>query len=399
MILNKKIFQKVHLLLVLIGLSCGSAFYVFYPYTKPAILLPLISLPLLILSIKIKVRMVGILLIGFILLAFVYNFSFKNEDNIIDLYYISILFFVYTSANIAAKITYRRSHFLFFILFFIFTVLVFLYAYEVNSGVQIVNKPYDILGVYSTVFNNPNDMSAYLTSFLALALFLTKRKYKSISITVSVYIMVVLLIFFLGSRLSFLSAMLLAPLYLLLSKKNIYIGVVFLVNIFIFNIVNWEYFLYMLTNVDIDFISRSASRMLLFLYQFDEDKSATYRLDSYYYVIENFGNTLLGAGTKNYEDFYSGSIFSGTVVAINPHSFFIEVVLAFGWLGLLIIILILGIIAKSYYRLKGDTFVAAIISIVIFSIVSFVPSTIIRLPILFFPILFFYHLSFNDREK
>ena len=403
MIIINNTLQVIFISLVFIGLSSGSAFWALSASFKPSILLPLIALPFLFLSFRPKINLISGLLLFYIFIAILHNFAYGVRDSFIDLFYISYIYLVFLAAQVTANLlttqknsqTYKTS----LIFFLTVTLLILAYFYEIKSGVSLVGKTNDFGGgIYSSTFNNVNDFASYIAIVTPLLLYFVDKYRNSSSLYISLYLFLCLIIFLLASRTALLAILLIPVAYMLFRAKFIQ-SLLLVLLILILSQLNWEEIIYSLTKVDNEIISRSASRVSLALYDFESDNSASYRLDSYYHFFNNIFETVIGTGTKNYAAFY-GEKFSGTVVGANPHSFFIEITLAFGWLGLTTIVAIFTKLIFNIYRMKKTMkleYFYGMTSLIIFILISNVPSTIIRLPILFFPIFFFYCLSKTNK--
>ncbi len=385
--------ETFSLVTLLLGLSNGSAFYLIHPLIKPTFILPIVAVFTLLFSKSYFINKLNSLILIFIFLALFFNFLYPTENNIIDIYYIALLYPVYITANIAAR-KYRKSdETIALVITTVIALVCGIYIYEINTGVMLIEKKSIEEGLYSSTFNNPNDLAAFIASFSILLLLLLDNKYKSTIVTLIAYIIIFIFTFLLGSRASLLIIVIVPILYLFFTKKKMVTPIIIVAAIVLISTIELESKLQALSYSETDVVARTASKISLAMYSYDDDKSINYRLDSYFYFLKNLHQTILGVGTKNYEHFY-GNDFLGTVVNKNPHSFFIEITIAFGWLGLSILIAIMVLILKNYLiELQNKERFAALFTLVIFVAVSFVPSTIIRLPILFFPIFFFYCLS------
>jgi O-antigen ligase len=107
-----------------------------------------------------------------------------------------------------------------------------------------------------------------------------------------------------------------------------------------------------------------------------------------------------GYGIKNYADFFAGSnVMKGADV--NPHSFVVEIILAFGICGLAFLITIAGIITRTYRLAKQNSneSIFLLVTAVIFVVATNVPSSVFRLPLLWFPLFFQIFVANEQRFK
>ncbi|MBT9315659.1 hypothetical protein IXB50_09495 [Leptothoe spongobia TAU-MAC 1115] len=327
----------------------------------------------------------------YVLLAFVYNIINSGKDQWIDLYYILMIIHSYIAAKISVNLIEKKETFPFLAPLIALSVVLLLYIYELGTG-TVLNL--GSTGVPSSMFNNPNDLATYLLVFTPLLIYCIKTLFPGFLSTTLMSSFITLWILSLGSRI----CILVLPVLLLL--KFLYSGNIVLLFVTIavlwfgglfLSQMDWETILDNLSYADNPFISRTAERLHLFLFDTGGDNSLSYRLESYQYAFGHIHTTVLGSGTKNYGSFYYDGFGNDALLAINPHSFIIENMIAFGWLGTLLIGLLLGYIFvvfitnRKYAYYGVSTFIA-------FALASNVPSTIVRIPILFFPLFFFAHL-------
>ncbi len=130
--------------------------------------------------------------------------------------------------------------------------------------------------------------------------------------------------------------------------------------------------------------------------EFEEDKhqpetSSQYRRETYLYALSKLPTHFTGTGAQNYGSFYREGGFHNQLVWTNPHSFLIEIGIAFGWLPLLIFLIFLGCI--FYGILKQNKIYYRRYLIVLFSftiILSNIPATGVQIPLLWLPLIYAY---------
>ncbi|MEO2268654.1 oligosaccharide repeat unit polymerase [Pseudoalteromonas sp. YIC-656] len=125
--------------------------------------------------------------------------------------------------------------------------------------------------------------------------------------------------------------------------------------------------------------------------------SSGIRVNSYRYFFENIDEFAEPRGTDNYESFYNRADFDKNLIRYNPHSFFIESTLSFGYAGLLLLCLLMAFF--TYYSMAVPNSYPVIL-IVFFIILSNIPSSIIKMPALWVPLfLAFYHQRYYVQKN
>ena len=389
--------NQIFILLILIGLASGSGFYVGHSLLKPSQIGPFLGiffLPFGLAKDRLKYDRLALWIVLYIFLAAFYNLPSLIKDQLIDLGFIFSTFMVYIAAVLSARAIYKGDKFPAKATLILFATLFVLYVY------QVLTETYFILGsdeekFYSTTFNNANDMNSFVVAFIPLILYFLQLWNPSKLVTALVCITIAGWVVVMGSRFCILAIFIIPLMYLIFSASYIWKLILLSGTGFIgvlLSQVNWASLLEAIATVENPVISRSASRLYLFLYNFEDDKSSSYRLDSYLYAINHADDAIFGTGTKNYDDFFEEGFGADTLVAYAPHSYLSENMIAFGWFGLALVLSMMvtclsSFIKDSTYRFYGFT------TLLLFFMVSFVPSTVIRLPILWFPLFFFTHLA------
>ena len=394
--------NQIFIILILVGLASGSGFYVGHSLMKPSQVLPLAALfflPMDLVKNRIRFDRLAFWIVVYILLAGLYNLPGLDKDQLIDFGFILSTFLVYIAAFLSAEAISRGDRFPAKVILSLFSVLFVLYLYQVSTETYFLLSSAEEK-FYSTTFNNANDMNSFLVAFIPLILFSLQLWKPSGLLTTGLFLVLALWVIVLGSRFCIVAIFVIPFMYLVFSASYIWKLILLSGTGFVGALlaqINWENILKSIADWENPVISRSAARLYLFLYDFEDDKSSSYRLDSYLYAINHAGDAVIGFGTKNYEAFYQAAFGEGTVVSYVPHSYLIENMLAFGWVGLALIVCMLltclfAVLSSRTYRFYGMT------TFVLFLMVSFVPSTVIRLPILWFPLFFFTHLVRKERS-
>lgn len=136
-----------------------------------------------------------------------------------------------------------------------------------------------------------------------------------------------------------------------------------------------------------EFLERFSSRLYLFLYDFSSDNSVSYRQEIYNYFWNHPPFLYTGYGPRNFAEYFGGHL-SSSLGFTNPHSFIIELYLAFGIIAALGFVAYITVYALTCLTGKGFSSKArfiALFSMVIFLVAGFIPSTIMRLPFIWLP--------------
>lgn len=389
--------RQLFIVLVLVGLSSGSSLYVGHSLLKPSQLLPLLALACLPQQVVFnKLRYDRTLLwIGlYVLLAGAYNIPPLVKEQLIDWLYILGVFWVYMAAVMSAQMISEGQRFPAKVTLLVGCGLLALYFGEVLTNSYIVPKT-ESQGFYSSVFNNANDLASFIVVFMPLAIYSVRLWTPHKLVSAAVFCLLSGWVLVLGSRFCILSLPVVLLMFALLGASSLWKFVLACLSGLtgvLLSQFNWAALLKTLSDVESAVVSRSASRLSLLLFDFGNDRSSSYRMDSYLYAISHLDEALFGVGTKNYQAFYENGFGADTLVAFVPHSYLIENTLAFGWFGLFLVISIL--LTCFVDLLKHDTCRAyGLTSLVLFLMISFVPSTMIRLPIFWFPVFFFAQLA------
>ncbi|MFV5494378.1 O-antigen ligase family protein [Acinetobacter towneri] len=336
--------------------------------------------------------------------ALILNFTIENILDYSFFYFFISLFLygvVYFKDNYLIKI--RQF------LFFLSLITLIGFFLELIFKVQLVvgNKELEVSeGAFKGFFFNTNDQAVISTCFSALIAFFfildeNNRKIKSLG-----YFLVLLLgvvIFVSASRAAILGYAAILFLVLFLNSKSyikfLYstLGVIF--SFFLFN----PNFLIPVFNFLIKFswLERSIVRLELAIFALDEDNSVSYRAEIYQKFFENFKILWIGYGPRNYEGYFNLNPLSYSLGYRNPHSFFMEMYLAF---GLFSFIALLSLIFLSSWILLKNIFLTLnqkiffIFSLILFCWLVWIPSSILRLPFIWCLILFIVIYSIHHKR-
>ncbi|UOO82378.1 O-antigen ligase family protein [Uruburuella testudinis] len=151
-----------------------------------------------------------------------------------------------------------------------------------------------------------------------------------------------------------------------------------------------------------EFLERFSSRLYLFLYDLGSDNSVSYRQEIYNHFWNNPPFLYAGYGPRNFRDYFSGHL-SDSLGFTNPHSFLIELYLAFGivaFLGFLVYVSVYLITCAGAKHYSSKIRFIAVFSMLLFLVAGFIPSTIMRLPFIWLPnFLIFIYIVCNKPQS
>ncbi|MCM1960719.1 O-antigen ligase family protein [Acinetobacter modestus] len=344
-----------------------------------------------------------LLLISCAFLSLVLNFSFPAFVDVCFFSFFLFLFLftaLYTHQNIIVKIR---------LIIFVLSLLIIIgFFSEVLLGIQLVNGNDQLEvseGAFKGFFFNTNDQAVVSTSLCAAISFFYIINENRTKIRIFGYMLLIFLgvvVFVSASRAALLGYLLTVLLTLFLNSGKLmkigYLSIFSFFSIFIFN----KTLLIPLLNFlsGFSWLERSVERFQLALFSLDEDNSVGYRTEIYQKFAENFKILWLGYGPRNYEGYFKEYPLSYSLGYTNPHSFFIEIYLAFGFFALIIF---LAFLIKSchfvvFSKLDTSQKTFYFFTILLFSWLVWVPSSILRLPLVWYPIflILIYVISINQ---
>lgn len=305
------------------------------------------------------------------------------------------MFLFYFSYIYLQKNALKKIRILLFIIFFLISAGFFS---ELVLGIQLVsgNDQLEVsAGAFKGFFFNTNDQAVVATVLCTAVVYfyIIKKESKSM-VLIGYFILLVLgiIIFVSASRAALVAFLfiLFIALYLSASKifKIFYAAFSLIFLLFIFNIRYLKPILDFLAGFS--WLERSVQRLELAIFSLDEDNSVGYRTEIYQKFIDNFKIVWVGYGPRNYEGYFKDYPLSYSLGYANPHSFFIEIYLAFGLFAFIFFIAFLLQSAllvcrkKTIYSSQKFFF---ILCILIFCWLLWVPSSVLRLSLIWYPLL------------
>lgn len=268
---------------------------------------------------------------------------------------------------------------------------------EAGLGIQLVSGNEDLTvtdKAFKGFFFNTNDQAVVVMSLAAaVGYFFVVRgeefKWKATGYGLLLLMGIVVL---LSASRSVLASYLAMMMLLLFLNASVYFRAVYLlfacvIVLFIFNLSWLEEVFIQLSRIE--WLERPIERFALAIFSLESDNSVGYRTEIYTTFLQNFKWLWLGYGPRDYAHYFDQIKLSFPLGYTNPHSFFIEVYLAFGifafiaFIGFLLIALF-SVLNSGVLNLKEKVFILFII--VNFCWIVWVPSSILRLPLVWYPL-------------
>ena len=331
-----------------------------------------------------------------------------NIENLLDysFFYFFISLFLYGVIYFEDNCLIKIRQFL----VFLSSIILIGFFLELIFKVQLVigNEELEVSeGAFKGFFFNTNDQAVVSTCFSALITFFFILNEHNKKIKALGYFLVLLLgvvVFVSASRAAIVGYITILFLVLFLNSKS-YIKVLYSILGIVFSsfLLNPN-FLKPIFNflVNFNWLERSIVRLELAIFALDEDNSVAYRTEIYKKFFENFKILWVGYGPRNYQEYFNLNPLSYSLGYRNPHSFFIEMYLAF---GLFSFITLLGLIFYSFWIILKNKFLTLnqkiffIFSVILFCWLVWIPSSILRLPFIWCLILFIVIYSIHYKRS
>ena len=333
----------------------------------------------------------GIFFFGF--LSVITHFS---ADKIIDLFFFGIIIFIFHYSFLSSLSENRENEIRRLLL--MLSILVILgFMIEAVLGIQLVSGNDELTvenNAFKGFFFNTNDQATVVISLASAVGFFylireTSFKTKLIGYFLLLIIGAVVIVI---ATMTVLFSYLLMFILILFLNATIYFKILYLflgsiLILFIFNL-SWLEELFNLL-AKIEWLARPIERFALAIFSLDDDQSVGYRTEIYTGFIDNFKLLWIGYGPRDYINYFDDVKLSLPLGYTNPHSFFIEIYLAFGLFAFIILIFFLlysiyYILKDKYLKTKEKTFILFIF--LNFCWIVWVPSSIFRLPLVWYPI-------------
>jgi hypothetical protein len=333
----------------------------------------------------------GIFFFGF--LSVITHFS---ADKIIDLFFFGIIIFIFHYSFLSSLSENRENEIRRLLL--MLSILVILgFMIEAVLGIQLVSGNDELTvenNAFKGFFFNTNDQATVVISLASAVGFfylIRETSFKTKLIGYFLLLIIGAVVIVSASRTVLFSYLLMFILILFLNAtiyfKILYLFLGSILILFIFNL-SWLEELFNLL-AKIEWLARPIERFALAIFSLDDDQSVGYRTEIYTGFIDNFKLLWIGYGPRDYINYFDDVKLSLPLGYTNPHSFFIEIYLAFGLFAFIILIFFLlysiyYILKDKYLKTKEKTFILFIF--LNFCWIVWVPSSIFRLPLVWYPI-------------
>ena len=324
----------------------------------------------------------GIFFFGF--LSVIAHFS---ADKIIDLFFFGIIIFIFHYSFLSSLSENRENEIRRILL--ILSILVILgFMIEAVLGIQLVSGNDELTvenNAFKGFFFNTNDQATVVISLASAVGFfylIRETSFKTKLIGYFLLLIIGAVVIVSASRTVLFSYLLMFILILFLNAtvyfKILYLFLGSILILFIFNL-SWLEELFNLL-AKIEWLARPIERFSLAIFSLDDDYTG---------FIDNFKLLWIGYGPRDYINYFDDVKLSLPLGYTNPHSFFIEIYLAFGLFAFIIFIFFL--LYSIYYILKDKYLKTKEKAFILFIFLNFcwivwVPSSIFRLPLVWYPI-------------
>ena len=333
----------------------------------------------------------GIFFFGF--LSVITHFS---AGKIIDLFFFGSIIFIFHYSFLSSLSENRENEIRRLLL--MLSILVILgFMIEAVLGIQLVSGNDELTvenNAFKGFFFNTNDQATVVISLASAVGFfylIRETSFKTKLIGYFLLLIIGAVVIVSASRTVLFSYLLMFILILFLNAtiyfKILYLFLGSILILFIFNL-SWLEELFNLLS-KIEWLARPIERFALAIFSLDDDQSVGYRTEIYTGFIDNFKLLWIGYGPRDYINYFDDVKLSLPLGYTNPHSFFIEIYLAFGLFSFIILIFFLlysiyYILKDKYLKTKEKTFILFIF--LNFCWIVWVPSSIFRLPLVWYPI-------------
>lgn len=351
-----------------------------------------------------KAKYTIVALLGIALIAFLSLILRFTSERLIDVFYVSFLFSIFYFSFIYIKNDSYSVYKIRKLLAVLLTTIYLGFFIEIVFGIQLVsgNEQLSILdNAFKGFFFNTNDQAVVVTSLTSGICFFYILNQENWRIRFLGHIFLIVsgvIIFASASRAALLAYIILILLTLFLNSnkllKLIYIIFSFLISVFVFNVNMLIPVFNFLAKYS--WLERSVERFELAIFSLETDNSVDYRTEVYLKFIENFKIVWLGYGPRNYFDYFSENQLTYSLGYTNPHSFFIEIYLAFGVFAFLLFIYFLlvsvyEVFHKSNFLNNQKTLYLMVL--LTFCWLVWIPSSIFRMPMIWYSMFVIYIYS------
>lgn len=335
-------------------------------------------------------------LYGIFFFGFLSVLSSFSTEKLVDLFFFGIVIFTFHYSFLAFRHRSGENDMRILLLGISLFVLLGFFI-EAGLGIQLVSGNEELTvtdKAFKGFFFNTNDQAVVIVSLAAAVGFFFIIRGASLKLKAIGYALLFMMgiVVVVSASRSVLASYLLMLMLLLFLNASVYFKAVYVllgcvIMLFIFNL-SWlqEVFIQLSR---IEWLERPIERFSLAIFSMNDDKSVGYRTEIYTTFIDNFKVLWLGYGPRDYIHYFDQIKLSFPLGYTNPHSFFIEVYLAF---GIFAFVCFIGFLLFSvFYVLNSGALSCKEKIFILFMIANFcwivwVPSSIFRLPLVWYPL-------------
>lgn len=329
----------------------------------------------------------------FVLISLLNSFS---SEKMVDSSFFGVVIFLFHYSYLAFDYEDSEESIRYLVLGISLIVLAGFFI-EALFGFQLVSGNEELTvtdKAFKGFFFNTNDQAVIMVSLAALIgfFFIIRENNWKVKLTGYGLLLIIGVAIVVSASRSVLLSYLIMLMLILFLNASVYFKAVYLfftcvIALFIFNL-SWLQELFILL-AKIDWLERPIERFSLVIFSMGDDKSVGYRTEIYTAFLDNFKILWLGYGPRDYLQYFDQIKLSFPLGYTNPHSFFIEIYLAFGIFAFFAFLYF--ILNSIYYVLTDNLLVWKERIFILFIFINFcwivwVPSSILRLPLIWYPL-------------
>lgn len=361
---------------------------------------------------KHDVRDLGVffLLGAFVISIGITTIFYRNSEQIKDTFYafhiVAIFLIVYTITKNKLISRSQLFNFLYYLYLTLILASIVQFLGVIGLGIQLWHEELNLdhgIELVKGPFSNPNNLAIICLMFFCnlywMAEQLSMRK-KAVILVVATAIILLLTL----SRLAVLLFILFFYGYLLYQRKYklfsllLVASALFLI-MFVAVIFNLEP-MKVETDSEFSFVARNVNRLIAIrdIASSSGNDSSGIRINSYLYFFSNLDRAIFPYGSGNYSNFYINTKFDSKLISLNPHSYIIEVILAYGIIsGFLLLGLLSYMAITNIKNTRTDRYFIFFLSY--FLLLTNIPSSVLRMPLIWlFLFLIFYFCMLESSE-
>lgn len=350
------------------------------------------------------------LLALFVISICIATIFYRNSEQIKDTFYafhiVAIFLIVYTIIKNKLITRNQLFNFLYYLYLTLICASIVQFLGLIGFGIQLWHEELNLehgIELVKGPFSNPNNLAIICLMFFCMLYWmaeqLSMRKKRVILVIVTAIILLLTL-----SRLAVLLFILFFYGYLLYQRKYklfsflLLVSIIFLI-MFITVIFSLEP-MKVEADSEFSFVARNVNRLIAIrdIASSSGNDSSGIRINSYLYFFSNLERATFPYGSGNYSNFYINTKFDSKLISLNPHSYIIEVILAYGAIsGFLLLGLLSYMAITNIKNTRTDRYFIFFLSY--FLLLTNIPSSVLRMPLIWlFLFLIFYFCMLESSE-